>query len=89
MHLLSLMPGCVYVWLLRKESLKKKRKSTKALLTSQSSPLSLECYCWLGGNMRDLELAQQLQTEEDKQQRSEEEKQEREEFKKLQVQSCF
>ncbi|KAM9564076.1 zinc finger-containing ubiquitin peptidase 1 isoform 2-T2 [Guaruba guarouba] len=39
-----------------------------------------------GGNMRDLELAQQLQTEEDKQQKSEEEKQEREEFKKLQRQ---
>lgn len=68
---------------------KKKRKSTKVVLTSQSSPLSLECYSWLGENMRDLELAQQLQTEEDKQQKSEEEKQEREEFKKLQVQSCF
>ncbi|KAM6084378.1 zinc finger-containing ubiquitin peptidase 1 isoform 1-T1 [Theristicus caerulescens] len=39
-----------------------------------------------GGNMRDLELAQRLQTEEDKWQRSEEEKQEREEFKKLQKQ---
>ncbi|XP_062488432.1 zinc finger-containing ubiquitin peptidase 1 isoform X2 [Pezoporus occidentalis] len=39
-----------------------------------------------GGNMRDLELAQQLQTEEDKWQKSEEEKQEREEFKKLQRQ---
>ncbi|XP_074943600.1 zinc finger-containing ubiquitin peptidase 1 isoform X2 [Phalacrocorax aristotelis] len=39
-----------------------------------------------GGNIRDLELAQQLQMEEDKQQRSEEEKREREEFKKLQRQ---
>ncbi|XP_068258673.1 zinc finger-containing ubiquitin peptidase 1 isoform X1 [Nyctibius grandis] len=39
-----------------------------------------------GGNIRDLELAQWLQTEEDKQQRSEEEKREREEFKKLQRQ---
>ncbi|KAM4681514.1 zinc finger-containing ubiquitin peptidase 1 isoform 2-T3 [Amazona ochrocephala] len=39
-----------------------------------------------GGNMRDLELAQQLQTEEDERQKSEEEKQEREEFKKLQRQ---
>ncbi|XP_075563237.1 zinc finger-containing ubiquitin peptidase 1 [Pelecanus crispus] len=39
-----------------------------------------------GGNIRDLELAQQLQTEEDKWQRSEEEKREREEFKKLQRQ---
>ncbi|RMC13090.1 hypothetical protein DUI87_10621 [Hirundo rustica rustica] len=38
-----------------------------------------------GGN-RDLELAQQLQTEEDERQRSEEEKREREEFKKLQRQ---
>lgn len=35
--------------------------------------------------MRDLELAQQLQHEEDKQQRLEEEKREKEEFKKLQV----
>ncbi|XP_014820054.1 PREDICTED: zinc finger with UFM1-specific peptidase domain protein isoform X2 [Calidris pugnax] len=41
---------------------------------------------WLGGNVRDLELAQWLQTEEDKRQRSEEEKREREEFKKLQRQ---
>ncbi|XP_075001827.1 zinc finger-containing ubiquitin peptidase 1 isoform X2 [Calonectris borealis] len=39
-----------------------------------------------GGNIRDLELAQRLQTEEDKWQRSEEEKREREEFKKLQRQ---
>ncbi|XP_032909550.1 zinc finger-containing ubiquitin peptidase 1 isoform X1 [Catharus ustulatus] len=39
-----------------------------------------------GGNIRDLELAQQLQTEEDERQRSEEEKREREEFKKLQRQ---
>ncbi|XP_068794221.1 zinc finger-containing ubiquitin peptidase 1 [Struthio camelus] len=39
-----------------------------------------------GGNLRDLELAQRLQTEEDKQQRSEEERREREEFKKLQRQ---
>uniref|UniRef100_A0A8B9TAS5 Zinc finger-containing ubiquitin peptidase 1 n=1 Tax=Anas platyrhynchos TaxID=8839 RepID=A0A8B9TAS5_ANAPL len=39
-----------------------------------------------GGNMRDLELAQQLQHEEDKQQRLEEEKREKEEFKKLQRQ---
>ncbi|XP_062426929.1 zinc finger-containing ubiquitin peptidase 1 isoform X2 [Rhea pennata] len=39
-----------------------------------------------GGNLRDLELAQRLQTEEDKQQRSEEKRQEREEFKKLQRQ---
>ncbi|XP_071405051.1 zinc finger-containing ubiquitin peptidase 1 isoform X3 [Pithys albifrons albifrons] len=39
-----------------------------------------------GGNIRDLELAQQLQTEEDKWQRAEEEKREREEFKKLQRQ---
>ncbi|XP_059698226.1 zinc finger-containing ubiquitin peptidase 1 isoform X1 [Haemorhous mexicanus] len=39
-----------------------------------------------GGDIRDLELAQQLQTEEDEQQRSEEEKREREEFKKLQKQ---
>uniref|UniRef100_A0A8D0F953 Zinc finger-containing ubiquitin peptidase 1 n=1 Tax=Strix occidentalis caurina TaxID=311401 RepID=A0A8D0F953_STROC len=39
-----------------------------------------------GGNIRDLELAQRLQTEEDKRQRSEEEKREREEFKKLQRQ---
>ncbi|XP_012985905.2 zinc finger-containing ubiquitin peptidase 1 [Melopsittacus undulatus] len=37
-----------------------------------------------GGNMRDLELAQQLQTEEDKRQKTEEDKQEKEEFKKLQ-----
>jgi len=46
----------------------------------------LECYSWVGGNVRDLELAQWLQIEEDKWQREEEEKQEREEFKKLQVQ---
>ncbi|XP_039236058.1 zinc finger-containing ubiquitin peptidase 1 isoform X2 [Pipra filicauda] len=39
-----------------------------------------------GGHIRDLELAQQLQTEEDKWRRSEEEKREREEFKKLQRQ---
>uniref|UniRef100_A0A8C6ZA31 Zinc finger-containing ubiquitin peptidase 1 n=1 Tax=Nothoprocta perdicaria TaxID=30464 RepID=A0A8C6ZA31_NOTPE len=39
-----------------------------------------------GGNLRDLELAQQLQLEEDKQQRSEEERQEKEEFNKLQRQ---
>ncbi|XP_035178826.1 zinc finger-containing ubiquitin peptidase 1 [Oxyura jamaicensis] len=39
-----------------------------------------------GGNMRDLELAQQLQHEEDKKQRLEEEKREKEEFKKLQRQ---
>ncbi|XP_010113619.1 PREDICTED: zinc finger with UFM1-specific peptidase domain protein [Chlamydotis macqueenii] len=39
-----------------------------------------------GGNIRDLELAQWLQTEEDQRQRSEEEKREREEFKKLQRQ---
>ncbi|XP_041334134.1 zinc finger-containing ubiquitin peptidase 1 isoform X2 [Pyrgilauda ruficollis] len=39
-----------------------------------------------GGNIRDLELAQQLQTEEDEWQRSEEEKREREEFQKLQRQ---
>nr|XP_041571066.1 zinc finger-containing ubiquitin peptidase 1 isoform X2 [Taeniopygia guttata] len=39
-----------------------------------------------GGNIRDLELAQQLQTEEDERQRLEEEKREREEFKKLQRQ---
>ncbi|XP_050827928.1 zinc finger-containing ubiquitin peptidase 1 isoform X3 [Serinus canaria] len=39
-----------------------------------------------GGDIRDLELAQQLQTEEDERQRSEEEKREREEFKKLQRQ---
>ncbi|KAL2306542.1 hypothetical protein Nmel_004470 [Mimus melanotis] len=39
-----------------------------------------------GGNIRDLELAQQLQTEEDEWQRSEEKKREREEFKKLQRQ---
>ncbi|XP_068018377.1 zinc finger-containing ubiquitin peptidase 1 isoform X1 [Melanerpes formicivorus] len=39
-----------------------------------------------GGNTEDLELAQQLQSEEDKWQRSEEEKQEQEEFKKLQRQ---
>ncbi|XP_054674923.1 zinc finger-containing ubiquitin peptidase 1 isoform X1 [Grus americana] len=38
-----------------------------------------------GGNIRDLELAQRLQIEEDKQQRSEE-RREREEFKKLQRQ---
>ncbi|XP_064912794.1 zinc finger-containing ubiquitin peptidase 1 [Columba livia] len=38
------------------------------------------------GNIRDLELAQQLQTEEDERQRSEEDKREREEFKKLQRQ---
>ncbi|NXA00953.1 ZUFSP hydrolase, partial [Nesospiza acunhae] len=37
-------------------------------------------------DIRDLELAQQLQTEEDERQRSEEEKREREEFKKLQRQ---
>ncbi|XP_071662708.1 zinc finger-containing ubiquitin peptidase 1 isoform X1 [Patagioenas fasciata] len=37
------------------------------------------------GNIRDLELAQQLQTEEDERQRSEEDKREREEFKKLQL----
>lgn len=45
----------------------------------------LECYSWVDGNIRDLELAQQLQTEEDERQRSEEDKREREEFKKLQV----
>ncbi|XP_077031332.1 zinc finger-containing ubiquitin peptidase 1 isoform X1 [Agelaius phoeniceus] len=39
-----------------------------------------------GGDMRDLELARQLQTEEDERQRSEEEKREREEFEKLQRQ---
>ncbi|XP_058658099.1 zinc finger-containing ubiquitin peptidase 1 isoform X2 [Ammospiza caudacuta] len=39
-----------------------------------------------GGDMGDLELAQQLQTEEDERQRSEEEKREREEFEKLQRQ---
>ncbi|XP_051469368.1 zinc finger-containing ubiquitin peptidase 1 [Apus apus] len=39
-----------------------------------------------GGSIRDLELAQWLQNEEDKRQRSEEEKREREEFKKLQRQ---
>ncbi|KAM6279609.1 zinc finger-containing ubiquitin peptidase 1 [Porphyrio hochstetteri] len=39
-----------------------------------------------GGSIRDLELAQQLQTEEDERQRSEEERREREEFKKLQRQ---
>ncbi|KFQ10195.1 Zinc finger with UFM1-specific peptidase domain protein, partial [Leptosomus discolor] len=39
-----------------------------------------------GGNVGDLELAQQLQTEEDERQRSEEKKREREEFKKLQRQ---
>ncbi|NXI51090.1 ZUFSP hydrolase, partial [Chloroceryle aenea] len=39
-----------------------------------------------GGNRRDLELAQQLQTAEAKWQRSEEEKREKEEFKKLQRQ---
>ncbi|XP_053919718.1 zinc finger-containing ubiquitin peptidase 1 isoform X1 [Cuculus canorus] len=41
---------------------------------------------WGGENIKDLELAQQLQTEECERQRSEEDKQEREEFKKLQRQ---
>lgn len=63
--------------------------SLKALLTSWPSPLTLECYSGVGGNIGDLELAQRLQTEEDERQRSEEEKREREEFKKLQVRYCF
>lgn len=39
----------------------------------------------VGGNLSDLELAQQLQNEEDRQQGLEEARQEREEFQKLQV----
>lgn len=83
------MSNCVYICLLRKESLKIKQmipQSITALLTK--SP-HLEMFSGLGGDMRDLELAQQLQTEEDERQRSEEEKREREEFEKLQVHSCF
>lgn len=58
------------------------------IITNLLSPLTLAC-SGVVGNIRDLELAQQLQTEEDERQRSEEEKREREEFKKLQVCSCF
>ncbi|KAF2987186.1 hypothetical protein EK904_012122 [Melospiza melodia maxima] len=58
-------------------------QSITALLTK--SP-HFEMFPGLGGDMGDLELAQQLQTEEDERQRSEEEKREREEFEKLQRQ---
>ncbi|XP_067402733.1 zinc finger-containing ubiquitin peptidase 1 isoform X2 [Emydura macquarii macquarii] len=53
--------------------------------------LHLEEHCFsegitIGGSLSDLELAQQLQNEEDRQQGLEEARREREEFKKLQIQ---